>query len=686
MCGISGYLTAARAAAPEMIAIARSMGATLESRGPDGRGEWVDPECGIALGHRRLSIIDLTPSGHQPMVSHDGRFVVAFNGEIYNFRALRAELDAANAQRAWRGHSDTEVMLAAFAHWGLERTLQRLNGMFAIALWDRVERKLHLARDRFGEKPLYYATSGGAFLFGSELKALAAHPLWRGDLDRGALRLYLRFNYVPAPFTIYTAARKLAPGSFLTVSLDRSASALNVGAPREYWSALDTALTARTRPLTDRAAAKDELHALLREAVTLRTVADVPLGAFLSGGIDSSLVVALMREHGSGPVRTFTIGNDDPRYDEADHASRVAAHLGTEHTCQYVMPAQVRDVIVRIPALYDEPFADSSQIPTYLVAQLARQHVTVALIGDGGDELFGGYSRYFVGQRAFGLIKRCPHAIRRMLAGLLESLAPGTWEALFRHARGLGSLAELSGERMHRLASQLRSRTVPEMYEVLMSRPDADIAIAAGTERSRSPFDDPRCWAPQLSDAEAMMLFDTFNVLVDDFLVKVDRASMGVSLETRAPFLDPAIFEFAWRMPLAWKIGALHGKVLLRELLGELVPARLIDRPKQGFGIPLGPWLRGPLREWAESLLDERRLRSEGFLDAHRIREKWQQHLAGTHDRQNEIWSALVFQEWLANQRRTTPVVVAGSAEVTPLERAAANLSAQTATPSYAPA
>jgi asparagine synthase (glutamine-hydrolysing) len=676
MCGISGFLAAARGSDAEMTAVVRAMASTLATRGPDGSGEWVDAQSGIALGHRRLSIIDLSPAGAQPMLAPHGRYVVVFNGEIYNFRALRAELDGLDPARTWRGHSDTEVMLAAFEQWGLERTLQRLNGMFALALWDRAERKLHLARDRFGEKPLYYGTcrsgAGNVVLFGSELKAFAAHPAWRGDLDVGALRLYMQFNYVPAPHTIYTAARKVPAGSVITVSLDRAGTAIEIGKPREYWSALNTALAARDRPLTDRAAAKDELRELLGRAVSERSVADVPLGAFLSGGIDSSLIVALLQRSGGMPVRTFTIGFDDPRCDEAPYALGVAQHLGTDHTCHYVTPAEVRDVIMRMPALYDEPFADSSQIPTFLVAQIARRHVAVALTGDGGDELFGGYHRYFVGQRAFRYIKHVPHIARRALAALLQSVTPGTWESLLRHLRAIGPLNDVSGERLHRLASQLRAQTVPEMYEVLMSRPDSEVALASGA-RSASPFEDALCWPAELTDVEAMMLFDTLNVMADDFLVKVDRAAMGVSLETRAPLLDPALFELAWRMPMAWKVGAHSGKVLLRELLADFVPARLIDRPKQGFGIPVGPWLRGPLRDWAEALLDPQRLRAEGFLDAQRIREQWAQHLAGTHDRQNELWSALVFQEWLASQRKPVQRAPADVVDIVTAERGAAN-------------
>lgn len=650
MCGLVGFIggTGIRSQAA-LAALAGRMSARLRHRGPDDEGVWVDAHCGVALGHRRLSIIDLSSHGAQPMVSHSGRYLLAYNGEIYNHMELRQELERAGSAIPWRGHSDTETALAAIDHWGLDAALPRLNGMFALALWDREERRLHLARDRFGEKPLYYAVEDGCFLFASELKALLPHPAFRREIDRGALRAYMRFNYVPAPFTIYRSARKLLPATVLTVAVDPAAQAISVGEPRAYWSATEVALKARERRLSDQAAAAEELRALLARVVKSRMMADVPLGAFLSGGIDSSLIVAKMQEQTSRRVLTFTIGFEDPRYDESVPAAQVARHLGTAHACERVTPAQAREAILRMPTIYDEPFADSSQIPTYLVSRTAREQVKVALTGDGGDELFGGYDRYFVGQRAFPLIRSVPASVRGPLSSLIRTMPPATWQTVIgclRRLGGKGRLADLSGERLHRLARQLGARSEAHMYEIIMARPEDETVPLADCEERQSGS--TRAWLASLPPAEAMMLFDTINILPGDFLTKVDRASMAVSLETRAPFLDPDLFEFAWRLPLEWRIGASAGKVLLREILRDLVPAEIVDRPKQGFGIPVGAWLKGPLRPWAESLLDESRLRQEGFLSPGPVRRKWAEHLAGTHDRQSEIWAAVVFQEWLA--------------------------------------
>jgi asparagine synthase (glutamine-hydrolysing) len=626
--------------------------AKVRHRGPDAEGVWIDPRRGLAFGHSRLSIIDLSSHGAQPMISHSGRYVLVYNGEIYNHMDIRAEL--AGAGMPWRGHSDTETALAAIERWGLDGALARFNGMFALALWDRDEHRLHLARDRFGEKPLYYAFEGGCFLFASELKALIPHPAFEGEIDRGALRAYMRFNYVPAPFTIYRSARKLLPAAVLTVAVDPAAQAISVGEPRAYWSATEVALTARERRLSDHAAAAEELRGLLARVIRSRMMSDVPLGAFLSGGIDSSLIVAHMQQQSSRRVLTFTVGFEDPDYDESIPAAQVAGHIGTAHTCERVTPAQAREAILRMPTIYDEPFADSSQIPTYLVSRTARAHVKVALTGDGGDELFGGYDRYFVGQRAFPRIRSVPAPVRGPLSSLIRTMPPAAWQAVIRLMRrlvGAGRLADLSGERLHRLARQLGAESEAHMYEIMMARPEDAIVPLAGCEERQS--DTTGSWLASLPPAEAMMLFDTLNILPGDFLTKVDRAAMAVSLETRAPFLDPELFEFAWRLPLEWRIRPSLGKIMLREVLRGLVPAEIVARPKQGFGIPVGTWLKGPLRPWAESLLDERRLRQEGFISPGPIRRKWAEHLAGTHDRQSEIWAAVVFQEWLAGRRES---------------------------------
>jgi asparagine synthase (glutamine-hydrolysing) len=654
MCGFAGFITPGGGEAAALTALARRMAGRLRHRGPDDEGEWVDAVAGVALGFRRLSILELSAQGHQPMVSHTGRYVLTYNGEIYNHALLRAELEAAGPPVRWRGRSDTETALVAIERWGLEVALPRLNGMFAFALWDRHTRRLHLARDRFGEKPLYYASTNGQFMFGSELKAFAVHPAWSPEIDRGALRAYMRYNYVPTPFTIFSAARKLPASCVLTVTVDCSAGTLRVGEPRRYWSAVEIALAARERPLLDRAQAREELRELFARVVSARLMADVPLGAFLSGGIDSSLVAVSMQQHSGRALRTFTIGYDDPQYDESAHALEVAHTLGTAHTCEHVTPAEARAAIMLMPGIFDEPFADSSQIPTYLVSRTARKAVTVALTGDGGDELFGGYDRYFVGQRAFPIIRSFPPLVRAPLAAAIRCLPPSSWQALLggiRRVSGTARLADLSGERLHRLAAQLHASSDAQMYEITMSRPEDGTVPLAGAPERRALNGGVRGWPAALPPAESMMLFDTLNILADDFLVKVDRASMSVSLETRAPFLDPELFEFAWRMPLEWKLGPRAGKLLLREVLRQFVPDTIVERPKQGFGIPVGQWLKGPLRDWAEALLDEQRLREEGFLSPELIRRKWAEHLAGTHDRQNEIWCAIVFQEWLANSR-----------------------------------
>ncbi len=588
------------------------------------------------------------------MLSQHGRYVIAYNGEIYNHAELRAQLTGADPNVRWRGHSDTEVALAAIERWGFEAALPRLNGMFALAVWDRQLRRLHLARDRFGEKPLYYALVNGAFLFASELKALTVHPAWNGHIDRGALQAYMRFNYVPAPHTIYSVARKLPASSMLTIDVDAVSGALSVGEPRPYWSAVEAALAARERRFSDKPEALEELREALSAAVAARTMSDVPLGAFLSGGVDSSLVVALMQRNSARPVRTFTIGYEDPAFDESEHAAAVARHLGTAHTCDRVTPREAQEAIVHMPTIYDEPFADSSQIPTYLVARTARRDVTVALTGDGGDELFGGYQRYFVGGRVFPMIHSVPQCARAPLAGAIRALTPGAWESLLRNIRKVGGgarLADFSGERLHRLSRQLRASSDAQMYEIMMTRPE-DGTVPLRDSAEKRPLH--ASWPASIPSAEAMMLFDTLNILPDDFLVKVDRASMSVGLETRAPLLDPRVFELAWRLPLEWKLEAHSGKRALRQVLHQYVPEAIVERPKQGFGIPIGAWLKGPLRAWAESLLDERRLRQEGFLDPRSVRRKWQEHLSGTHDRQNEIWGAVVFQEWLAHRAETS--------------------------------
>lgn len=630
------------------------MSDTLVHRGPDDEGSFVDEAAGLALGFRRLSIIDLSPEGHQPMTSKDGRHVLIFNGEIYNFQELRRELEKLGHH--WRGHSDTEVMLAAFTEWGFEPAIKLFNGMFALALWDKRERVLHLTRDRIGEKPLYYGFSGSTFLFGSELKALRAHPEFKAEINRDALALFLRYNYIPAPYSIYQGIYKLTPGTYLL--LDERASSLGqLPEPLPYWSAREAAETGTASPFEGtEAEATRELEALLTDAVGLRMVADVPLGAFLSGGVDSSTVVALMQAQSSQPVRTFSIGFTEEAYNEARHARAVAEHLKTDHTELYVTPEDAMAVIPRLPALYDEPFSDSSQIPTFLVSQLARRHVTVSLSGDGGDELFAGYNRYLLGESVWNKISWMPKGSRAVAAGALTTVSPRAWDRAFTGLKPfLPSRLQHQrpGDRLHKLAEILTVPDVEAMYMNIVSHWKQPTRLVPGSSEPRTILTDEKHWANLPGIIQRMMYLDAVTYLPDDILVKVDRASMGVSLEARVPFLDHRVFEFSWRLPLSLKIREGQSKWPLRQILYKHVPPRLIERPKMGFGIPVGEWLRGPLRDWAESLLDEGRLKREGLLNPEPVRRKWEEHLRGVRNWQYYIWDVLMFQGWLEEEAKS---------------------------------
>lgn len=622
----------------------------LVHRGPDDAGTWVDETQGVALGHRRLSILDLSPAGHQPMLVHGGGLVLVFNGEIYNFAELRQELQQAAGDIAWRGHSDSEVLLAAIEFWGLEKALQRCVGMFALALWDREKKQLQLARDRMGEKPLYYGYQQGTLLFASELKALQVHPHWHGQIDRDALTSFLRHNYIPTPQSIYQGIRKLTPGSIVTCSLD-DVRQREIPAPVPYWSLQEVAEAGQAQPFsgTDQEAMQ-KLDQLLRQAVAGQMVADVPLGAFLSGGYDSSIVVALMQAQSERPVKTFSIGFHEAGYNEAQHAEAVARHLRTEHTELYVTPEQVMDVIPSLPALYDEPFADSSQMPTYLVSQIARRQVTVSLSGDGGDELFGGYNRYFLANNLWRRISLLPLPLRHVVASLITSVPIAAWDGLFRC---LGPLhrkfrVDRAGDKMHKLASILDKSGQSVLYQRLISHWDEPDKIVLGGRDQHLGLELPE----QFQDfVHQMMFLDATNYLPDDILVKVDRAAMGVSLESRIPLLDHRVVEFAWTLPLSMKMRDGKGKWLLRQVLYDYVPRELLDRPKMGFGVPIDSWLRGPLRDWAEALLDEQRLREEGYFNPGPIREKWREHLGGRVNWSYYLWDILMFGSWLEAQR-----------------------------------
>jgi asparagine synthase (glutamine-hydrolysing) len=623
-------------------------------RGPDDSGAWVDPEAGLALGFRRLAILDLTPEGHQPMLSACGRYTIVFNGEVYNFNALREELEPKGHK--FRGHSDTEVMLAAISEWGLEAAVKKFVGMFAFALWDRRERALHLVRDRLGIKPLYYGLAGKTFLFGSELKALRAHPDFVSEVNRDALALQVRHNYIPQPYSIYKGIYKLTPGCILTLSA-ADLPLHQLPAPRPYWSALKVYEEGIADPFKGtEGEAIEQLDGLLREAVRMRMVADVPLGAFLSGGVDSSTVVALMQAQSTRPVKTFTIGFYEDSYNEARQAKAVAAHLGTGHTELYVTPDETMAVIPKLPALYDEPFSDSSQIPTYLISALARQQVTVSLSGDGGDELFGGYNRYSIGYSVWKKIRGMGKPGRRLAAWALTRLSPQTWARLIARADGFlpsrFRVASLAQE-VHKLVEVLKANTSQDFYMTLVSHWNPPREIVLGAEEPPTILSDPSRWATLPEFIQRIMFLDLVTYLPDDILAKVDRASMGVSLEARVPLLDHRVVEYAARIPLSMKIRDGQGKWLLRQILYQYVPKDLIERPKMGFGIPIDDWLRGPLRAWAEDLLNEDRLRREGFFRPEPIRKLWAEHLSGRRNWQYHLWDVLMFQAWLAESRKS---------------------------------
>lgn len=652
MCGLTGFRQPEGFDPQQAQETARRMAETLVHRGPDDRGVWVDGAAGLALAHRRLAILDLSPAGHQPMVSASGRYVIAFNGEIYNHLELRAELEKAGQAPAWRGHSDTETLLAAFEAWGVEGALAKTVGMFAIALWDRATRTLALARDRLGEKPLYYGWVKSALVFSSELKAIRAYPGFDANIERQALVLFMRHNYVPAPWSIYENIWKLPPGCFVQFGAGDTASS-GRGEVQAYWSARTVAEQGLRTPFAgSEAEAAVELERLLHQSIAGQRLADVPLGAFLSGGVDSSTVVALMQAQAGAPVRTFTIGFHEEGYNEAEHAKAVAQHLGTDHTELYVTPREAMAVIPRLPQLYDEPFADSSQIPTYLVAQLARRQVTVALSGDGGDELFGGYNRYFWAMHLWRRLERLLHPMRVLAARAILAVTPARWNQLFSFARPLlpQRLRYANpGDKLHKLAGLLAAAQPEALYLHLASHWEDPARLVLGAEEPTTAVTDPAAWLDCPDFEQRMMYLDTITYLPDDILVKVDRAAMGVSLETRVPLLDHRVVEFAWRLPLSMKIRNGQGKWILRQVLYRHVPQELIERPKMGFGVPIDHWLRGPLRDWAEELLSEARLRREGFFDPAPIRQKWAEHLSGRRNWQYHLWDVLMFQAWLEN-------------------------------------
>ena len=661
MCGIAGIFGAPRNG---VAADATAMARALHHRGPDDRGVWVDAQAGVGLAHARLAVLDLTPAGHQPMVSHAGRYIAVFNGEIYNHLDLRKELEAVLAAPPWRGHSDTETWLAAVEHWGLDTALTKAVGMFAVAIWDKLSGALFLARDRLGEKPLYYGWVGGEFVFASELKAFRVLGAFEGAICRRALARYIQHAYVPAPYSIYQGVYKLEPGCVLRVAGPVGAApaeALRAPATfgplqiRRWWDLAQVQAFGANNPLEDEREAIETLEFALAQSIELQSLADVPVGAFLSGGVDSSLIAALMQQRADRPIKTFTVAFDDPEFDESPHARAVAAHLGTEHAELMVTPGDAISLIPKLPVIYDEPFADASQIPTFFVSQEARRKVTVALSGDAGDELFGGYDHYLRGPGLWSNLTRAPYAARRALGYAVQKFPASGWEQI-------GTMLNTvlpAGRRIDRFTSKVQtvgallsgSRSIEELHQTMSSKWRDPGSPVVGTPRPKS-----RALIPSLSRPmnceQAMMYRDTLDYLPNDILCKVDRAAMANSLETRVPFLDHRVVEVAWRLPLSMKIRQRQTKWALRQILYKHVPRHLIERPKAGFGIPLATWLRGPLREWAEALLDQRVLEAGGFLNAALIRRKWEEHLAEAYDHSAGLWTVIMFQAWLENEDR----------------------------------
>jgi asparagine synthase (glutamine-hydrolysing) len=699
MCGFSGFITTDDSVLTRAEATVKKMALAIQHRGPDDAGAWFEASSGIALGFRRLSILDLSSAGHQPMLSSSGRFALTFNGEIYNHHDLRGLLSTSNlCQHAncWRGQSDSETLLACIEAWGLEKTLQKTVGMFAIALWDTQTQTLHLARDRFGEKPLYYgwvntkSSSEPAFVFGSELKALCAYPGFSNQVSREALALYMRFTYVPAPYSIYQNIFKLEPGCMLSlntnINIDRAQGGKRPNTPNvpnvlsaplrppavqgglrmhRWWSLASVVEIAAEKQISDEEEAIKSLEQLLNDAVRSQSLADVPLGAFLSGGVDSSCIVALMQAQSTKPVKTFTVGFEEAGFDETPHARAVAQHLGTDHNEFFVSAKQAQEVIAELPAMYDEPFADSSQIPTHLVCKAARQQVTVALSGDAGDERFGGYNRYFWGPRIWSRLAWMPYPARQALGAAIKALPTGGWDALSRLMNALLPESKnfvRAGDRAHKLAARLGGvHNLDDLYNSLVSEWQDPAQVVKGNgweigvnlQVPVSMLSDPLPAVGAEQHQLRMMYRDTMTYLPDDILCKVDRAAMATSLETRVPFLDHRVAELAWRLPLNMKIRDGQGKWALRQVLYKYVPKELIDRPKAGFAIPVGQWLRGPLRDWAEALLDEKRLEVEGYFYSKPIRDKWLQHLSGRYDHTPSLWAVLMFQSWLESSRQT---------------------------------
>jgi asparagine synthase (glutamine-hydrolysing) len=647
MCGISGFIDNSKSLSDESLHnVSRKMSDTLQNRGPNDSGSWVDSKSGIAMSHRRLAILDVSSAGHQPMESKSGRYVIVYNGEIYNYRILRHELEKSGY--SFNGHSDTEVLLGAVEVWGLDEALNKFTGMFSFALWDKKYKQLHLARDRIGEKPLYYGVFGEKILFGSELKALEVHDSFIKNINRNAIALLLRYNYIPAPHSIYENVYKIKPGTLITIRTEKNKLTINESV---YWS-LKNIVT--NEDVNNKILIFDDAKSVLKkslvDSVNNQMIADVPLGAFLSGGIDSSLVVSIMQSLSTRPVKTFTIGFDEHEYNEADDAKLIANYLGTEHTELYVSSSQALDVIPKLPYIYDEPYADSSQIPTYLVSMLAKSEVTVSLSGDGGDELFGGYNRYHKGYDLWKRFSRMPNIANNITSSIIRSFTPDKWNTLFRYMKKFISNEKRYkniGDHLYKVADIISKNNPQDMYLSVASFWNNTDNIVLNSSEPMIFSKEQVNWFKHLDDRENMMYLDTISYLPDDILTKVDRSSMAVSLEARTPFLDHRVVELSWQIPINMKINDGKGKWILRKILEDYIPVELIDRPKMGFGAPIGKWLRGPLKEWAESLINDVRLKQEGYFDPVSVANMWEQHINGSRNWGYHLWSILMFQAWL---------------------------------------
>ena len=649
MCGFTGFWQLPDWSDQRLQETVRMMSERLSHRGPDGSGEWCDESAGFALGHTRLAIQDLTSEGHQPMVSSSQRFVIAYNGEVYNAPLLRSELESRGFDLHWRGHSDTETILACIERWGLEGSVKKFIGMFAFALWDRLERSLHLVRDRLGIKPLYYGFQKNSFLFGSQLNALKKHPTFENKICSEALSNFFKYNVVPAPFSIYQGIYKLLPGTILTLKTHDSSPNLF-----SYWDSFEVSLSAQNTTFGGvYSDAVEELDILLRDSVKLRMIADVPLGTFLSGGIDSSTVTALVQSQSNRPIKSFSIGFEEQRYNEAPYASEIASYLGTDHSEVIVTSQQAMGVIPKLPSIFDEPFSDSSQIPTFLVSKLARNSVTVSLSGDGGDELFAGYNRHIWGDKIWSKASVFPEKLRYLLSQGLTTFHQEKWNKCFDLLNPLlpnRFRLKDPGRHFHDLAKYIYAGTPEEFYSSIVSHWTNADDLLIDSPTISSSLTKAKC-SSYPSFTEWMMANDLATYLPDDILTKVDRSSMAVSLEARVPLLDHRVFEFAWSLPLSWKLQGTTGKRILRDVLNRYVPAKLVERPKMGFGVPIEHWLRNDLRDWAEDLLDADKIRNQGFLDPKPIRQKWDEHLSGRTNWQYHLWDVLMWQAWLENQR-----------------------------------